>query len=164
MSAVTEPGTAAAFTRFVIFGGGTGLASSASLTALSGHLPIAVANAAVTVVFTVLATELHSRFTFGAGRARGKLHVQAALSALVCYLFTTGAMLALYAVQSAPGVLKEQAVYLTASGLAGIARFVFLRLVVRPAASPVTAVTIPAARTAVAGRPALTRTALVATA
>lgn len=116
--------------RFVFFGGGTGLASSAALVALSDHLSIAVANAVVTVVFTLLATELHSRFTFGAGRARGRVHVQSALSAAVSYLFTTGAMLALHAVQSTPGVLKEQAVYLTASGAAGIARFLFLRFVV----------------------------------
>ncbi|GCD94772.1 hypothetical protein [Embleya hyalina] len=131
MSAAGKSGTVAAFVRFVVCGGGTGLASSAALVALTGHLSIAVANALVTVVFTLLATELHSRFTFGAGRARGRLHVQAALSALVCYLFTTGAMLALHALQSSPGVVKEQAVYLTASGIAGIARFLFLRFVVR---------------------------------
>ncbi|WP_439679690.1 hypothetical protein [Embleya sp. MST-111070] len=131
MSAAGKSGTVAAFVRFVVCGGGTGLASSAALVALTGHLSIAVANALVTVVFTLLATELHSRFTFGAGRARGRLHVQAALSALVCYLFTTGAMLALHAMQSSPGVVKEQAVYLTASGIAGIARFLFLRFVVR---------------------------------
>ncbi|MFI6977315.1 hypothetical protein ACIBSV_01870 [Embleya sp. NPDC050154] len=130
MSAATKSGTVAAFMRFVFFGGGTGLASSAALVALSDHLSIAVANAVVTVIFTLLATELHSRFTFGAGRARGRVHVQSALSAAVSYLFTTGAMLALHAVQSAPGVLKEQAVYLTASGAAGIARFLFLRFVV----------------------------------
>ncbi|MFE3201944.1 hypothetical protein [Embleya sp. NPDC059237] len=131
MSAAGKSGTVAAFVRFVVCGGGTGLASSAALVALTGHLSIAVSNALVTVVFTLLATELHSRFTFGAGRARGRLHVQAALSALVCYLFTTGAMLALHAMQSSPGVIKEQAVYLTASGIAGIARFLFLRFVVR---------------------------------
>ncbi|MGC0419869.1 hypothetical protein [Embleya sp. AB8] len=132
MSAAAKSGTVAAFMRFVIFGGGTGLASSATLVALSGHLSIVVANALVTVTFTLLATELHSRFTFRAGRAPGRLHVQAAFSALVCYLFTTGAVLGLHAVQSAPGVVKEQAVYLTASGIAGIARFLFLRFVVTP--------------------------------
>ncbi|MET7301306.1 hypothetical protein [Embleya sp. NPDC005575] len=142
MSAATKSGTVAAFMRFVFFGGGTGLASGAVLVALSGHLSIVVANAMVTVVFTLLATELHSRFTFGAGRARGRVHAQSALSAGVSYLFTTGAMLALHALQPVPGVLKEQAVYLTASGTAGIARFLFLRFVVTPKA--VTATVVPA--------------------
>ncbi|WP_191864178.1 hypothetical protein [Embleya scabrispora] len=145
MSAATKSGTVAAFMRFVFFGGGTGLASGAVLVALSGHLSIVVANAVVTVVFTLLATELHSRFTFRAGRARGRVHVQSALSAGVSYLFTTGAMLALHAMQPAPGVLKEQAVYLTASGAAGIARFLFLRFVVTPKA--LVATVVPASAT-----------------
>lgn len=174
MSAATRSGTVAAFMRFVFFGGGTGLASSAVLVALSGHMSIIVANAMVTVVFTLLATELHSRFTFGAGRARGRVHLQSALSAGVSYLFTTGAMLALHALQSAPGVLKEQAVYLTASGVAGVARFLFLRFVVRSKAVVATVVpvvvpvVVPAVATValpvVRERAALTRGSLVATA
>ncbi|OPC83892.1 hypothetical protein B4N89_25785 [Embleya scabrispora] len=150
----TAPGTVASFVRFVAFGGGTGLASSAALVALNGTLPLVVTNAVVTAAGTVLATELHSRFSFRAGRANLKAHVQAGGSALVAYLFTTAAMLGLHAVQAAPSIMVEQATYLTASGVAGLARFVFLRLAVfaRPkAASTVTATT----RTRVLGRDAL---------
>src|SRR5690349_20112805 len=65
----TAPGTVASFVRFVVFGGGTGLASSAALVALNGTLPLVVTNAVVTAAGTVPATELHSRFSFRAGRA-----------------------------------------------------------------------------------------------
>ncbi|MFI6586794.1 hypothetical protein [Embleya sp. NPDC050493] len=162
MNAATKSGTVAAFMRFVFFGGGTGLASSAVLVALSGHMSIVVANAVVTVVFTLLATELHSRFTFGAGRARGRVHLQSAFSAGVSYLFTTGAMLTLHALQSAPGVLKEQAVYLTASGAAGIARFLFLRFVVTPKA--VTVTVVPAVVSAGVDTPTVEPTVVAGTA
>ncbi|MYV98935.1 hypothetical protein [Streptomyces sp. SID3343] len=126
----SKPGTVASFARFVVFGGSTGLASSGALVALSGHMAIAAANAIVTVAGTVLATELHSRFAFRAGRAGLKAHAQAGGSALVAYLFTTAAMLGLHALQAAPSVLVEQGTYLAASGVAGLARFVFLRLAV----------------------------------
>ncbi|MEU0935096.1 hypothetical protein [Embleya sp. NPDC005971] len=133
-----KSGSIAAFARFVVFGGGTGIASSGALVVLSGTMPIAVANAFVTVVSTVAATELHSRFTFGGGRAGLRAHGQSALSALVAYLFTTTAVLGLHAAAPGAGVLVEQGVYLGASGLAGIGRFVVLRLFVfaRPAARP----------------------------
>ncbi|WP_406278633.1 hypothetical protein [Embleya sp. NBC_00896] len=133
-----KAGSIAAFARFVVFGGGTGIASSAALIALSGTLSIAVANAIVTVLSTMLATELHSRFTFGGGRAGWRTHAQSALTALVAYLFTTAAILGLHAAAPGAGVLVEQGVYLSASGLAGIGRFVVLRVFVfaRPAAAP----------------------------
>ncbi|GCD97989.1 hypothetical protein [Embleya hyalina] len=133
-----KSGPIAAFARFVVFGGGTGIASSGALVVLSGTMPIAVANAFVTVVSTVAATELHSRFTFGGGRAGLRAHGQSALSALAAYLVTTAAMLGLHAAAPGAGVLVEQGVYLGASGLAGIGRFVVLRLFVfaRPAARP----------------------------
>ncbi|MFI6981154.1 hypothetical protein ACIBSV_21530 [Embleya sp. NPDC050154] len=133
-----KSGSIAAFARFVVFGGGTGIASSGALVVLSDTMPIAVANAFVTVVSTVAATELHSRFTFGGGRAGLRAHGQSALSALVAYLFTTAAVLGLHAAAPGAGVLVEQGVYLGASGLAGIGRFVVLRLFVfaRPGARP----------------------------
>lgn len=64
------PSAPAAFLRFAVCGGGVGLASSGVLMALSGPVPFALANAVVTVASTVLATELHARFTFG-GAAPG---------------------------------------------------------------------------------------------
>jgi putative flippase GtrA len=119
------------FIRFVVCGGGVGLLSSGSMLLLTGQIPFAVANALVSVVSTVLATELHSRFTFGNGRRAGwRVHLQSGATLAVAYVFTTGAMLALRALHPQAGPLLEQAVYLGASGLAGIGRFVALRLVV----------------------------------
>lgn len=132
-------GPIAAFVRFVVCGGGVGLLSSAVLLLLAGHVPFAAANAAVTVVSTLLATELHHRFTFGSaggGLAGWRVHSKSAATLLVAYLFTTAAVLALGAVHPHPGPLLSQAVYLAASGLAGIGRFLVLRLLVfarRPA-------------------------------
>ncbi|MDJ0344011.1 hypothetical protein QMK19_28550 [Streptomyces sp. H10-C2] len=128
-----KPGTTgpiAAFVRFVVCGGGVGLLSSDVMLILSGWLPLALANALVTVGSTLLATELHGRFTFRAGRAQLSDHLKSGLTAAICYLFTTAALLTLHAVHPNPGPLLEQSVYLSASGLAGIGRFVALRVIV----------------------------------
>ncbi|MYV98637.1 hypothetical protein [Streptomyces sp. SID3343] len=124
------PGLVNAFARFVVLGGGVGLASSGTLVLLAGHIPFVAANALVTIASTLLATELHSRFTFGGDKPDKADHVKAGLTVLVCYLFTTAAMLTLHALRPHAGVLVEQSVYLSASGLAGIGRFAFMRLVV----------------------------------
>ncbi|MFE6481706.1 hypothetical protein ACFVGN_02000 [Streptomyces sp. NPDC057757] len=125
------PGPLASFARFVLCGGGVGLLSSAAVAELAGALPWALANALVTVASTLLCTELHARFTFGAGRRAGwRQHWQSAGSAAGAYAVTSAAMFALHLAQSSPGTLTEQAVYLGASGLAGIGRFLVLRLFV----------------------------------
>lgn len=125
------PGAFRAFVRFVLCGGGVGLASSFAVAALASWLPWVLANALITVVSTLLATELHARFTFGAGgRATLRQHVQSAGSAAVAYAVTCVAMLVLRQLVEAPGAVLEQAVYLSASALAGGARFAVLRLVV----------------------------------
>ncbi|MFI6339078.1 GtrA family protein [Streptomyces sp. NPDC050535] len=125
------PGPLASFARFVLCGGGVGLLSSAAVAELAGSLPWAVANALVTIASTLLCTELHARFTFGAGRRAGwRQHWQSAGSAVGAYAVTSAAMFALHLAQSSPGTLTEQAVYLSASGLAGIGRFLVLRLFV----------------------------------
>ena len=125
------PGAFAAFVRFVFCGGGVGLVSSFAVAALASWIPWVVANAVVTVVSTLLATELHARFTFGAGgRATGRQHVQSAGSAAAAYAVTCVAMLVLQQLVAAPGAVLEQVVYLSASALAGVARFALLRLVV----------------------------------
>ncbi|MCX4965884.1 GtrA family protein [Streptomyces sp. NBC_00654] len=129
----------AAFVRFVVCGGGVGVASSGVLVLLNGHLPLMVANALVTVVSTVLATELHRRVSFRSGRGGWGVHLQSGLTAAVSYAFTTGALFALYALDSTPSAPAEQTVYLSASALAGVGRFALLRIVVfaeRPAAKP----------------------------
>ncbi|MCM2420096.1 GtrA family protein [Streptomyces sp. RKAG293] len=159
-------GPIAAFVRFVVCGGGVGLLSSAVLLLLSGRLPLVVANALVTVASTLLATELHGRFTFRAGRAQLSDHVKSGATAAICYLFTTAALLVLHAVHPNPGPLLEQSVYLSASGLAGVGRFVVLRVIVfakggtrtadAPVATPVgTPVTTPSVAPSVAPAPAL---------
>ncbi|MFF3410483.1 hypothetical protein ACFYW8_30620 [Streptomyces sp. NPDC002742] len=125
------PGACAAFARFVLCGGGVGLASSFAVAALARWIPWGLANALITVASTLLATELHARFTFGAGgRATWGQHVQSAGSAAATYAVTCVAMFGLRQLVAAPGAVREQVVYLSASALAGVARFAVLRLVV----------------------------------
>ncbi|MEV7869037.1 hypothetical protein AB0P17_23770 [Streptomyces sp. NPDC088124] len=125
------PGTLVSFARFVFFGGGVGVASSFAVAPIAGLMPWTAANALITVASTVLCTELHARFTFGARQRAGRRqHWQSAGSAAAAYVVTTVAVLILHAVRPAAGTLSEQAVYLCASGLAGTGRFLVLRLYV----------------------------------
>ncbi|MFI6278716.1 hypothetical protein [Streptomyces sp. NPDC050988] len=125
------PGPFASFVRFVVCGGGIGVLSSGAVALLAGAMPWAVANAVITVASTVLCTELHALFTFGTGKRAGRRqHWQSAGSATAAYAVTSLAMLILHLVQSSPGTLTEQVVYLSASGLAGTGRFLVLRLFV----------------------------------
>ncbi|MER6141071.1 hypothetical protein ABT174_13525 [Streptomyces sparsogenes] len=152
------PGAFTAFARFVLCGGGVGLASSFAVAALASWIPWALANALITAASTLLATELHARFTFGAGgRATLRQHAQSAGSATAAYAVTCVAMLVLHQLVAAPGPILEQVVYLSASALTGVARYAVLRLVVfsRKHSKPATT-----ARTTHATRPAaVTRTA-----
>ncbi|PWI20894.1 hypothetical protein DI272_38050 [Streptomyces sp. Act143] len=126
-----SPGPVASFVRFVVFGGGVGVVSSFAVAVLAMVVPWGLSNAVVTVVSTVLCTELHARHTFGKkGGAGWREHWQSAGSAGVAYLATSLAVFVLHLAQSQPGLLTEQIVYLGASGLAGIGRFLVLRLYV----------------------------------
>lgn len=118
------------FVRFVVCGGGVGLASSGALVLLHDRMPLAVANALITVVSTLIATELHGRVTFRSNRGGWGVHLQSALTVAVSYAFTTSALVGLYALEPVPGAVLEQTVYLSASALAGIGRFVVLRTLV----------------------------------
>jgi putative flippase GtrA len=120
----------ASFLRFVLCGGGVTLLAGGVLLLVGDRVPLAAANAVVTVVSTVLATELHGRFTFGRGGAGWSDHAASGLTVLISYLFTTGALLAFAATDPAAGALARQGVYLAASALAGLGRFLLLRLVV----------------------------------
>ncbi|MFD7283696.1 hypothetical protein ACFV80_43575 [Streptomyces sp. NPDC059862] len=141
------PGAFTAFARFVLCGGGVGLASSFAVAALASWIPWGLANALVTALSTLLATELHARFTFGAGgRATWRQHAQSAGSAAAAYTVTSVAMLVLQQLVAAPGSLLEQVVYLSASALAGVARFAVLRLVVFARNHSQVAATVPTAR------------------
>jgi hypothetical protein len=129
--APSAPGPLAAFARFVLCGGGVGVASSAGVSWLAGLMPWVVANALITVVSTLLCTELHALFTFGTGGPAGwRRHLQSAGSATAAYLVTSAAVLLLEVVRPTAGALYEQAVYLGAAGLAGLGRFLVLRLCV----------------------------------
>ena len=124
-------GPFASFLRFVVCGGGVGLLSSAAVPVVALSMPWAVANAVITVVSTLLCTELHARVTFGTGRRPGlREHWQSAGSATVAYVVTCAAMFVLHVVQSSPSMATEQVVYLGASALAGVGRFLVLRLFV----------------------------------
>jgi hypothetical protein len=125
-----SPGPLASFARFVLFGGGIGVASSAAVAGLAGLMPWAAANALITVASTALGTELHARFTFGTGRAGWRRHWQSAGSAAAAFAVTSAAVLVLQLVQPSAGALYEQVAYLSAAGLAGIGRFLVLRLFV----------------------------------
>ncbi|MGW5786613.1 hypothetical protein ACWEWK_21765 [Streptomyces sp. NPDC003757] len=132
------PGAVTAFVRFVVCGGGVGVAAGFAVAALASWIPWVLANGLVTAASTLLATELHARFTFGAGRrATRRQHVQSAGSAVAAYAVTCAAMLALQQLVTAPGAVLEQVVYLSASALAGAARFAVLRLVVFARSRPV---------------------------
>ncbi|MEU9190631.1 hypothetical protein AB0D14_40190 [Streptomyces sp. NPDC048484] len=140
------PGPFASFLRFVVCGGGVGVLSSGAVALLAGAMPWVVANAVITVASTVLCTELHALFTFGTGgRAGWRRHWQSAGSATVAYAMTSLAVFVLHLVQSSPGALTEQIVYLSAAGLAGVGRFLVLRLFVF-AGGPGRAVHEPASR------------------
>lgn len=125
------PGAFASFARFVLCGGGVGVASSFAVVALASWMPWVLANALIAVASTLLSTELHARFTFGAGgRATWHQHAQSAGSAAAAYAVTCAAMFVLQQLVASPGAVLEQVVYLSASAFAGVARFVVLRLVV----------------------------------
>ncbi|UGQ15698.1 hypothetical protein LO772_19050 [Yinghuangia sp. ASG 101] len=124
------PGRVSSFVRFMACGGGTGVAAGAAVAHMSDTVPVALANAVVTVVATLLTNELHSRVTFRRGRAGWRVHVQSSGTAVASYLFTTTAMLVLDALAEDPGAFTEQATYLAASAAAGVGRFAALRMVV----------------------------------
>ncbi|MFF2132392.1 GtrA family protein [Streptomyces olivochromogenes] len=125
------PGPLASFARFVLCGGGIGVLSSFAVPLVAGLMPWAVANAVITVASTILCTELHARFTFDSGKHAGwRQHWQSAGSAAAAYAVTSVAILILHTLQPSPSMLTEQIVYLSASGLAGIGRFLLLRLYV----------------------------------
>ncbi|WP_436771887.1 GtrA family protein [Yinghuangia sp. YIM S09857] len=129
-AAATARGPVAAFIRFVVCGGGVTLAASGLLVLMTGLMPFFAANAVVTVVSTVVTTELHARVTFRSAERGWGVHLKSAGTVAVGFLVTTAAMAVLHMLAATPGILVEQAVYLSACGLAGIGRFVVLRVVV----------------------------------
>jgi putative flippase GtrA len=129
--APAAPGPISSFARFVLCGGGVGVLSSTAVPLTALLMPWTLANAVITIVSTVLCTELHARFTFRTGHGAGwRRHWQSAGSAAAAYIATCAAMFLLHLVQPAPGMATEQVTYLSASALAGTGRFLLLRLCV----------------------------------
>ncbi|MFJ4787783.1 hypothetical protein [Streptomyces sp. NPDC088794] len=121
---------AAAFGRFAGLGCGVTLAASAALVPLAQWIPWMVANALTTVVSTVVATELHARVSFGHGRPGLAGHLKSAATMIAGWLVTSAAVGALDAFHPGGGLVLQQAVYLSATALVGIGRYLVLRLVV----------------------------------
>ncbi|MGW1208366.1 hypothetical protein ACWD5F_01885 [Streptomyces sp. NPDC002499] len=121
---------AAAFGRFAGLGCGVTLAASAALVLLAQWIPWMAANALTTVVSTVVATELHARVSFGHGRPGLAGHLKSAATMIAGWLVTSAAVGALDAFRPGGGLVLQQAVYLSATALVGIGRYLVLRLVV----------------------------------
>ncbi len=121
---------AAAFMRFAGLGSGITLAASAGLILLSQWIPWMVANVVTTVVSTVAATELHARVSFGHGRPGLAGHLKSAATIAVGWLVTSAAIGALAELRPGAGLVLQQTVYLSATALVGIGRYLVLRLAV----------------------------------
>ncbi|MGW2687690.1 hypothetical protein ACWC6I_31595 [Streptomyces sp. NPDC001414] len=119
---------AAAFGRFAGLGTAVTLGASAALVLLSRWMPWPAANALTTVVSTVVATELHARVAFGHGRPGLTGHLKSAATTAVGWLVTSAAVGALAALRPGSGIVVQQTVYLSATALVGIGRYLVLRL------------------------------------
>ncbi|WP_406464552.1 hypothetical protein OH768_52000 [Streptomyces sp. NBC_01622] len=127
---------AVAFGRFAGLGSVLTLAASAALVLLSQCIPWTVANALTTVVSTVVATELHARVSFRHGRPGLAGHLKSAATMTLGWLVTSAAVGALAALRPDAGLVLQQTVYLSATALVGIGRYVVLRLAVFAEGTP----------------------------
>ncbi|WP_267881213.1 GtrA domain-containing protein [Streptomyces xylophagus] len=121
---------AAAFGRFAGLGSGVTLAASAALVLLSQWIPWMAANALTTVASTVVATELHARVSFSHGRPGLAGHLKSAATMALGWLVTSAAVGTLAALRPGTGLVLQQTVYLSATALVGIGRYLVLRLAV----------------------------------
>ncbi|MGH1555976.1 hypothetical protein ACRAWF_41580 [Streptomyces sp. L7] len=125
-----------AFGRFAGLGSVLTLAASAALVLLSQWIPWTVANALTTVVSTVVATELHARVSFRHGRPGLAGHLKSAATMTLGWLVTSAAVGALAALRPDAGLVLQQTVYLSATALVGIGRYLVLRLAVFAQGAP----------------------------
>ncbi|MEO3750755.1 hypothetical protein [Streptomyces sp. B6B3] len=121
---------AAVFVRFAGLGGGVTLVASAALVLFSQWIPWLAANVLTTVASTVAATELHARVSFGHGRPGLAAHLKSAATIAVGWLVTSAAVGALAVLRPDAGLVLQQTVYLSATALVGIGRYLVLRLAV----------------------------------
>ncbi|ROO83766.1 hypothetical protein EDD29_1275 [Actinocorallia herbida] len=128
------PGPVRSFVFFVALGGGVTVLSSVllSLFGVVSDVPaqLVAVNALITVVGTILSTELHRKITFRSGRRGLRMHAESALTAFGAFAATSVAMIVLRALHPNPSVLLDQSVYLVASAVAGTVRFIVLRIMV----------------------------------
>ncbi|WUV70375.1 hypothetical protein OG223_52630 [Streptomyces sp. NBC_01478] len=127
---------AAAFGRFAGLGSAVTLAASAALVLLSQGIPWMAANALTTVTSTVVATELHARVSFGHGRPGLAGHLKSAATIAAGWLVTSAAVGALTVLRPGAGLVLQQTVYLSATALVGIGRYLVLRLTVFAEGAP----------------------------
>ncbi|MFE3186247.1 hypothetical protein ACFXKR_36090 [Streptomyces violascens] len=127
---------AAAFGRFAGLGSGVTLAASATLVLLSHWIPWMAANALTTIASTVLATELHARVSFGHGRPGLAGHLKSAATIVLGWLVTSAAVGSLAVLRPSAGLVLQQTVYLSATALVGIGRYLVLRLAVFSESAP----------------------------
>ncbi|MGC0327543.1 putative flippase GtrA [Streptomyces sp. SAI-170] len=120
----------AAFGRFAALGCGVTLAASATLVVLAQWMPWVAANALTTVASSVVTTELHARVSFRHGRPGLAGHLKSGATIAAGWLVTSAAVAALAALRPDAGLVPQQAVYLTATALVGIGRYLVLRLAV----------------------------------
>ncbi|MCX5554627.1 hypothetical protein [Streptomyces sp. NBC_00038] len=118
------------FVRFAGLGSGVTLAASAALVLFAQWMPWMAANALTTVASTVAATELHARVSFGHGRPGLAGHLKSAATIGAGWLVTSGAVGVLAALRPDAGLVLQQTVYLSATALVGIGRYLVLRLAV----------------------------------
>jgi putative flippase GtrA len=127
---------AAAFGRFAGLGSAVTLAASAALVLLSQSIPWMAANALTTVASAVVATELHARVSFGHGRPCLAGHLKSAATIAAGWLVTSAAVGALTVLRPGAGLILQQTVYLSATALVGIGRYLVLRLAVFAESAP----------------------------
>ncbi|WP_030241040.1 MULTISPECIES: hypothetical protein [unclassified Streptomyces] len=118
----------AAFVRFAGLGSGITLAASATLVLLSQWIPWMAANVLTTIASTGAATELHARVSFGHGRPGLAGHLKSAATMAAGLLVTSAAVGALAALRPGAGLVLQQTVYLSATALVGVGRYLVLRL------------------------------------
>lgn len=90
--------------------------------------PVLVANLVALVVTTLFNTEANRRFTFTrAATGRARAHLQGSVVFCLYYLFTSGALLILHALDPDPPRVLELSVLLISSALGTAGRFLLLR-------------------------------------
>ncbi|GAA0262777.1 hypothetical protein GCM10009539_55780 [Cryptosporangium japonicum] len=127
--------------RFVVVGGASTLLSVVIFVPLLAIMPSAAANTVAAIISTLASNEANRSWVFRSDRNGVLPRVAAAGTVLISYVATTGSLLVLdLTVPNASAVL-ELTVMLTASAVAGLARYVLLGLHIFPAAPSASAAT-----------------------